>query len=154
VGIEIERKFLVTGDGWRPGSSPKAIRQGYLAYGPPASVRLRVTGDTAHLNIKESTLAITRREFEYPIPVADAEEMLERLTADAIVSKTRYHVVVGGHTWEIDVFDGANAGLVLAEVEIESEESAIEVPEWAGREVSGDERYLNTYLAQHPFTTW
>jgi adenylate cyclase len=154
MGIEIERKFLVANDGWRPGYEPKRIRQGYLAYGPPASVRVRISGDTANLNIKESTLNIQRLEFEYPLPVADAEALLNDLACGEPVEKVRHHVEVSGLIWEVDVFEGANAGLVVAEVELESADTEIALPEWVGEEVSGDARYFNSYLAQHPFSTW
>jgi adenylate cyclase len=154
VGREIERKFLVTGDGWRPGEAPKPMRQGYVAFGPPASVRVRISGQTAHLNIKQSTLAIARDEFEYEIPVDDAEFMLANLCAGPLVEKTRYHVRHGGLLWEVDVFEGANAGLVLAEIELDSLDQHVSPPAWVGMEVSGDARYLNSSLAQRPFTRW
>ena len=153
MGREIERKFLVISDAWRAGASAVRMIQGYLTPGPPASVRLRIEGDQAWLNIKESTLAIGRAEFEYPIPVADAQAMLE-LCRGQIVSKTRHRVRHGRHTWGVDVFDGDNVGLVVAEVELKSEDEAITLPPWIGREVSVDPRYRNTYLAEHPYTTW
>ena len=153
MGLEIERKFLVTGDQWRLGSEATAMRQGYLALGPPASVRVRIEGKRAYLNVKESTLGVRRAEFEYPLPLADAEELLT-LCATAIVSKIRHRVRYGSHVWEVDEFEGENTGLVLAEVELEREGDPVELPPWVGTEVSGDEKYVNTYLSKRPFQTW
>ncbi len=155
MGTEIERKFLVASHDWRAvADAGTAMKQGYLAIGPPAAVRVRLEGNQAFLNIKQSTLDISRAEFEYPLPAADAEELLETLCAGRTVEKTRYCVEYGGRTWEVDVFKGLNAPLIVAEVELESTADAIELPPWAGAEVSGDPRYLNTYLSQHPFSTW
>lgn len=154
MGREIERKFLVADDGWRPGFDPKPMRQGYLSFGPPASVRVRVSAAKAYLNIKQSTLNIARDEFEYAIPVADAEFMLAHLCAGQSIEKTRHHVRHGGLVWEVDVFEGANAGLVVAEVELQRADQHVDLPPWTGREVSGDARYLNSSLAQRPFITW
>lgn len=153
MGIEIERKFIVTGDGWRAGSVATEMRQGYVSLGPPASVRVRIEGRRAFLNIKESTLGIRRGEFEYEIPVADAEDLL-RLCQGTVISKTRHRVQHGQHTWEVDVFDGENAGLVTAEVELVREDEPVTLPPWVGEEVSNDRRYRNTYLSQHPYRTW
>ncbi len=154
MGTEIERKYLVTGEGWLPGYESRAIRQGYLAFGPPASVRVRVSGNKAYLNIKRSTLDISRDEFEYAIPVDEAEFMLKQLCVGRCVEKTRHLVRHAGLVWEVDVFEGATAGLVVAEVELEREDQRIELPAWVGREVSGDARYLNSSLAQRPFREW
>lgn len=153
VGREIERKFLVVSDAWRSDAVSVRMVQGYLSPGPPASVRVRIEGAKAWLNIKESTLAIGRTEFEYPIPAADAEAMLQ-LCRGQIVTKTRHRILHGRHMWEVDVFEGDNAGLVVAEVELESEDESVSLPPWIGREVSVDPRYRNTYLAEHPFVTW
>lgn len=154
VGREIERKFLVVNDGWKPAPASKAIRQGYLAFGPPASVRVRLAEGRADLNIKRSTLAVSREEFEYEIPLADGEALLAELCEGHIVEKTRHLVDYGGLTWEVDVFSGVNEGLVVAEVELEREDQPVETPPWAGEEVSGDPRYLNSNLAQHPYRDW
>ncbi len=155
MGIEIERKFLVSDGTWRAVAGAGApCRQGYLALGPPASVRVRIMGGEAKLNIKQATLAIRRAEFEYPIPLEDAEELLAKHCADRRVEKTRYYISLGAHTWEVDVFDGANAGLVLAEIELAAEEDTFARPSWLGAEVSGDPRYLNSSLAETPWTTW
>jgi len=154
MGTEIERKYLVKTEGWRPGYESNPIRQGYLAFGPPASVRVRISGAKAYLNIKRSTLAISRDEFEYSIPGEEAEFMLNRLCLGNPVEKTRHLVRHAGLLWEVDVFEGANAGLVVAEVELEREDQPIDLPPWVGREVSGEPQYLNSSLAQRPYRDW
>ncbi|HOE64989.1 MAG TPA: CYTH domain-containing protein [Candidatus Hydrogenedentes bacterium] len=154
MGYEIERKFLVMGDAWREGAAGASMRQGYLCLGPPSSVRVRIEGSRAFLNVKQSTLAITRAEFDYPIPLADAEAMLVSLCVGAPVVKTRYRVPYEGFMWEVDVFEGANAPLVLAEIELASADQAFAPPPWIGAEVSGDPRYLNTHLSVCPFSQW
>lgn len=155
MGLEIERKFLVTGDGWRTDADAGvAIRQGYLATGRSSSVRVRVMGDRAMLNIKEATAGLTRIEYDYPIPVADAEVMLARLCEEPPLLKVRYRVPFAGRCWEVDVFEGANAGLVLAEVELDAEDERLVCPDWVGEEVSHDLRYYNVCLARAPIATW
>lgn len=155
MGTEIERKFLVRDDGWRAGAEPGVrYRQGYLASAPSCSIRVRVAGERAFLNIKSATLDVTRAEYDYPIPRADAEEMLDTLCEGSIIEKTRYLVEHGGHGWEIDVFEGENAGLVVAEIELGDKEEAFEYPPWLGEEVSDDPRYYNVCLASHPFKDW
>ncbi len=154
MGTEIERKYLVSSEAWRPGYESRRLRQGYLAVGPPASVRVRVSGSKAYLNIKQSTLDISRDEFEYPLPVEDAEFMLANLCQGRLVEKMRHLVRFGGLVWEVDIFEGANAGLVVAEVELERADQPVELPPWVGREVSGEARYLNSSLAQRPYSEW
>ncbi len=155
MGTEIERKFLVRSDSWRrQATAHHHIRQGYIAVGPPTAIRVRIVDEKANLNIKKATLDIRRSEFEYPIPVEDALEMLRTLCCGTIIEKTRYIVPAGEYRWEIDVFEGKNAGLVLAELEIPSINTPVPVTDWIGEEVSGDPRYLNTYLTLHPYTTW
>ncbi len=155
MGIEIERKFLVNDDSWRtPDLAGTPIRQGYLAVGPPSAVRVRIAGDKAILNVKSAVISITRLEFEYPVPVDDAEEILESACDGRIVRKTRFLVEHAGMTWEVDVFDGPNEGLIVAELELESEDQPFEKPPWLGEEVSGEPRYLNTHLSTHPYTEW
>ncbi|MEN8253952.1 MAG: CYTH domain-containing protein [Verrucomicrobiota bacterium] len=154
MGIEIERKFLVEGDGWKAAAGDGlGCRQGYLATDPEKTIRVRIIGEQAFLTIKGATTGITRPEFEYGIPVADAEAMLA-LCGDAVVEKTRYFIGHGGMVWELDVFSGANEGLVMAEIELESETQGFDRSDWVGQEVSGDPRYYNACLARHPFTTW
>ncbi|TCZ63211.1 CYTH domain-containing protein [Roseicella aquatilis] len=152
MGTEIERKFLVAGDGWRREAAGPGVplRQGYLAGGggPEAPVvRVRLAGPRAFLTIKGPGLT-TRAEFEYPIPVADAEAMLATLCAPPVLEKVRHRVEHAGLVWEVDVFGGHLAGLVLAEVELDSADQAVALPDWVGREVSGDPRYVNSNLAR------
>lgn len=155
MATEIERKFLLHDDSWRQhAAKTKRYRQGYLANNNNCSVRLRVAGETAHLNIKTAVLDIHRTEYEYAIPKTDAEEMLEQLCAGHLIDKTRYFVPYAGHTWEIDVFEGENDGLILAEIELSHRDESFQHPPWLGREVSDDPRYYNVYLAEHPFKTW
>ncbi len=155
MGTEIERKFLVVNEQWRTqADAGAAYRQGYLVGGEKSSVRVRIEGDCAKLNIKSATLGIRRQEFEYPIPVEDAQEMLASLCGGALVEKTRYHVPVGDHVWEVDVFAGANQGLVVAEIELGDEAESFPRPAWIGDEVSHDPRYYNVSLVRHPYTQW
>jgi adenylate cyclase len=155
MALEIERKFLVKDESWRAASlGGQDILQGYLAWTERATVRVRVKGDRGFLTIKGVTLGVTRDEFEYEIPVADARAMLDGLITLPLIEKTRHRVHVGGHIWEVDVFAGANAGLVLAEIELTSEAEVFERPAWAGEEVSDDPRYRNSSLARHPFSAW
>ena len=155
MGVEIERKFLVKNDSWRSSiESQVHIMQGYLASDPNATVRVRVKGDAAYLTIKGAASGISRSEYEYPIPVEDAQEMLRDLALNSVIDKTRYRVRSGKHLWDLDLFAGANAGLALAEVELASEQEAFEMPDWAGEEVSDDPRYYNANLAQNPYKCW
>ncbi len=155
MATEIERKFLVISDHWRAAAEPGVrFRQGYLSGTGKASVRVRVEGEAANLNIKSATLGVRRQEYEYAIPLRDANEMLDGLCTGGVVEKTRYRVPVGGHVWEVDVFEGDNAGLVVAEIELNHEDEVFETPAWAGAEVSHDPRYYNVYLAEHPYTSW
>jgi adenylate cyclase len=153
---EIERKYLVTGDGWkRLATSSQALAQGYIANTPQASVRVRIAdgGGAAWLSVKSAVPGTTRQEFEYAIPVAEARELL-RLASGAVINKTRHHVPVGAHVFEVDVFEGENTGLTVAEVELDSEHENIALPDWIGAEVSHDRRYYNAALSAHPFTRW
>lgn len=155
MAIEIERKFLVRNDSWRAQAQPgQRYRQGYLATDAQSSVRVRVAGERGYLNIKSATLGVTRMEFEYKIPQQDAEEMLDRLCTRPLIEKTRYIVEHADHAWEIDVFEGDNTGLVVAEIELQSQDEAFEIPDWAGEEVSHDPRYYNVSLVKHPFKDW
>ena len=155
MGREIERKYLVRGDGWRTqANAGTAYRQGYIIGAAHASVRVRMEGKKAKLNIKSATLGVSRHEFEYEIPVAEAQEMLDELCEKPLIEKTRYHVEELGHLWEVDVFEGDNAGLVVAEVELDAEEQQVNLPDWAGDEVSHDKRYYNTSLVKHPYKDW
>ena len=153
MGIEIERKFLIKSDAWKAlASKGKICRQGYMVSDPKRTVRVRVMDDTGYLTVKGAAEGFSRMEFEYEIDKSDAEYML--LLCDRLVEKTRHVVKHDGLIWEVDVFEGANAGLVMAEVELHSEEQEIELPDWAGVEVTDDPRYYNAYLATHPFQSW
>jgi len=155
MGIEIERKFLVVGDGWRDQVEDEIrLVQGYLTEDARTTVRVRIRGETAYLTIKGATQGISRLEFEYPIPVADAETLLRELAVSPLIEKIRYRVRHGGHLWELDVFAGANAGLVLAELELETVDEVFARPDWLGAEVSDDPRYFNVNLAQWPYSDW
>lgn len=152
---EIERKFLVEGDFESDAMHVERITQGYLAATPERTVRIRRAGDRAFLTIKGplNATGMTRSEWEYEIPVVDAEAMLELCTS-GLIDKTRYAVPHGDHLFEVDRFHGANEGLVLAEVELEDEAEVVRLPYWIGAEVTGDPRYHNAMLARQPFTTW
>lgn len=151
--IEIERKFLVDPQQWSPSAKGEKIIQGYLSIGENSVVRVRVKGEKAFLTIKGNHQGITRTEMEYEIPVADATVLLE-MCLDYPVEKIRYKEVIAGKIWEIDVFEGQNQGLLMAEVELTSEHETVEIPGWAAKEVSTDGRYFNAWLSKHPFCSW
>jgi CYTH domain-containing protein len=153
VGREIERKFLVVSDAWRTAVAGVLLRQGYLCLDPDRTVRVRVAGGEGFLTIKGRGAGCTRPEFEYAIPLADAEELLG-LCQLPPVEKTRFEVIHAGRVWQVDEFHGANRGLVVAEVELESADDEVERPAWAGEEVTSDRRYLNSSLAVRPFVRW
>ena len=155
MATEIERKFLVSSDEWRRSAdSGTRFCQGYLVGAEKASVRVRIEGDRANLNIKSATLGVRRQEYEYPVPLEEAEEMLDTLCEKPLIEKTRYLVLHEGHTWEVDVFAGDNEGLVVAEIELNSEDEVFSAPPWLGEEVSGDTRYYNVCLVNHPYREW
>jgi adenylate cyclase len=155
VAIEIERKFLVRDDTWRCDVIAKArLKQAYLANQANASVRVRVGEGRAYLNIKGFTLGVTRSEFEYEIPLSDAELMLEQVTIRPCIDKTRYKVRHADHVWDLDVFHGENEGLVVAEIELAAADELFTKPDWAGDEVSTDPRYYNVNLVEHPYKAW
>ena len=155
MGIEIEKKFLLRNDSWRTDADAgTAFKQGYLMGSDKASVRVRIEGDQANINIKSATLSITRQEFEYPIPLEDAQTLLTNLCVKPQIEKTRYHVHHAEHMWEIDVFKGDNVGLIVAEIELGDEQETFVRPDWLGEEVSGDPRYYNVCLVKHPFCDW
>lgn len=153
--LEIERKFLLRSDEWRDQARSRVLmRQGYLSSGSRCSIRARIAGDTAWLNLKAKRSGMTRLEYEYPIPVAEANEILDELCDGPLIEKYRHEVAQGAHVWEIDEFLGSNAGLIVAEIELDSEAESFERPAWLGEEVTTDERYYNFNLAKHPFTLW
>jgi len=153
MGREIERKFLVEGKAWRKDEGTK-FRQGYLSTTKERTVRVRTAGDKAYLTIKGVTSGATRPEYEYEIPMGDAEEMLDDLCEKPLIEKHRHKIGYGGLVWEVDEFFGDNAGLVLAEVELDSENQGFEPPPWIGKEVTDDPRYFNANLVSHPYRKW
>lgn len=152
MAIEIERKFLVVGDAWRA-TEGVLIWQAYLNRDQHRTVRVRVAGQHAYLTIKGSTQGATRVEFEYEIPLADAQQ-LRALCEGPVIEKVRRNIVHGGLTWEVDEFHGDNQGLVVAEIELASEDQAFSKPEWVGQEVTDDPRYYNSNLATVPYRMW
>ena len=158
MATEIERKFLLVDDCWREQVvSTTTMRQGYFA-GPEndqrASIRVRIEDEDAYINIKSFELSISRLEYEYEIDRDDAVTMLDTLCEKPLIEKTRHEVMVGTHRWEIDVFAGDNAGLVVAEIELNKKDEWFEKPDWLGEEVSDDPRYYNVSLVKHPFKDW
>jgi adenylate cyclase len=155
MALEIERKFLVATDAWRDAvTSSVSIVQGYIAETDSCSARVRIQGEFGSLNFKGLTIGSMRDEFEFPIPVDEAREMMARFCGSRTIEKVRHHVTVDGHVWEVDEFGGANAGLVVAEVELGSLDETPTIPPWAGEEVTDDVRYYNIRLVEHPWTEW
>ena len=155
MATEIERKFLILNQDWQEHIGAEAhIAQGYLASNEFSSTRIRIQDDKANINIKSATLGISRTEFEYVIPVDDAQQMINDLCVKPVIEKTRYFVRHNKHTWEIDVFSGDNEGLIVAEIELSSADEAFETPSWIGEEVSNDARYYNVCLVKNPYKTW
>lgn len=154
MGVEIERKFLVRSDAWRSLGQGRLLRQGYLSSNPDRTVRVRIDGDAAVLTIKGRTVGASRGEWEYPIPMVDAQILLDDLCEQPLIEKTRYRIQYEGLVWEVDEFMGYNAGLVVAEIELESEMQAFAKPDWVGQEVTHDARYFNANLIHHPYTKW
>ncbi|MGK7877120.1 MAG: CYTH domain-containing protein [Xenococcaceae cyanobacterium] len=153
MATEIERKFLVNGEKWRSLATGIVYRQGYISTEEGLTVRVRVVGSQGYLTIKGPSLGKSRAEFEYVIPVEDAQEMLDTLCDRPLIEKTRYKIKQGDLTWEVDEFAGENQGLILAEVELTDENQTIELPDWIDKEVS-DPKYFNVNLAKHPFSKW
>jgi len=155
MATEIERKFLVLNDDWRGiVESEMQIVQAYLGNNEFSSTRIRIQDDKANINIKSATLGISRTEFEYDIPVVDAQLIIDDLCIKPVIAKTRFIVEHMNHTWEIDVFSGDNEGLIVAEIELSSPDEAFEKPSWLGEEVSNDARYYNVCLVRNPYKTW
>lgn len=153
--VEIERKFLVQGEDWRRAAARSELyRQGYLAGSETCSVRVRVGGARAWIGLKGRVRGAARLEYEYLIPVGEANEILDDLCAGGRIEKRRHWVPYAGREWEVDEFIGANAGLVVAELELDDEDEEFSRPPWLGREVTDDARYYNSSLAQHPWSTW
>jgi len=151
---EIERKFLVANDAWRDQTEGKLYRQGYIPTIDARTVRIRTAGDKGFITLKGPVVNMSRPEFEYAIPLADAEEMLSSLCDPPLIEKYRYQLLIDDLLWEIDEFLGDNQGLLIAEVELASPEQPIRLPDWVGEEVTDNERYYNSHLARHPFCHW
>jgi adenylate cyclase len=151
---EIERKFLVKPRKWSELGPGTVIRQGYLSTEHERTVRVRTYGERGYITIKGITKGISRKEYEYEIPPADANELLDRLCLRPLIEKTRFRIPFGGHTFEVDEFTGDNRGLTVAEVELKAAGESVDLPDWIDREVSGDPRYFNSNLSEHPYTTW
>lgn len=154
MATEIERKFLVKDDGWRGLGPGSRYRQGYLSTDPGRTVRARVAAGMGFLTIKGKTVNAARAEYEYVIPVEDAEAILDELCERPLIEKTRYRIDYQGLVWEVDEFEGENAGLVIAEVELASADQAVALPAWVGEEVTADPRYYNANLIANPFSRW
>lgn len=153
MGIEIERKFLVKDTGFLEAYSGEFLAQGYLSAEPKRTVRVRIKGEKAWLTIKGKNEGIKRSEFEYEIPISDAQELIKMCKGE-IVEKIRYKIEVDGYIWEVDKFLGKNDGLILAEIELSDENENPSLPSWVSEEVSSDSRYFNSYLFLHPYTAW
>ena len=156
---EIERKFLINRQILNPATlasfnNSAIIKQGYIPTEGKTVVRVRLKGEKAYLTLKGANTGITRTEFEYPIPVEDAEHMIQELCTGPTVEKTRYTIHIGQHDWEVDIFHGDNEGLAVAEIELSHEQETFSAPEWLGKEVSDEPRYYNSSLIEHPFNTW
>jgi adenylate cyclase len=154
VGVEIERKFLLVGDAWRTLGEPVLLRQGYLSSDPERVVRVRIEGEQGTLTIKGKSVGATRGEWEYPVPLADANELLDRLCQQPLIEKYRRRIAFAGYVWEVDEFLGANLGLMFAEIELASEDEQFDKPDWIGAEVTDDPRYFNSSLIRHPYSSW
>ena len=152
--LEIERKFLISNSVWKLKiDAETTIKQGYLSSNPERTVRIRIAGQKGIITIKGKTVNTTRAEYEYEIPLADALNLME-LCEKPLIEKTRYNVLENGNLWEVDIFDGENKGLIVAEIELESEDQEFILPNWVGKEVSHEAKYYNTSLIKYPFKDW
>jgi CYTH domain-containing protein len=154
MGIEIERKFLLTSTSWKQLAPGTSYRQGYLNSTKERTVRVRTIDDKGFLTIKGLSVGATRIEYEYEIPVVDAKHLLDDLCEKPLIEKNRYKITYGGFVWEVDEFFGENKGLIVAEIELESEDQSFDKPEWVGEEVTGDPRYFNSSLIKEPYSQW
>ena len=154
MGKEIERKYLVADTSWKTDSQPEQCRQGYICPGTGKTVRVRVKSGKGYLTFKDEGEGISRREYEFEVPIADAEEMLEYLCEKPLIEKDRYTIEYEGMSWEVDEFKGENEGLIVAEVELEKEDQLYSLPKWIGKEVTGDPRFYNVALVKNPFSKW
>ena len=154
MAIEIERKFLVKERPFAMAKRSLKINQGYILNEKSKVIRVREKGDDYFLTIKGNNIGISRLEYDFPISKDDAEELIIHFCKTTLIEKTRHYVEHKDHTWEVDEFHGTNDGLIVAEIELESEDEKFEIPNWIGEEVTQDERYYNMNLAVHPYTSW
>ncbi len=154
MATEIERKFLVIGEQWRSLGMRQRYCQGYLPTQEAVTVRVRIVGERAYLTLKGPTQDMSRSEFEYDIPVSDADILLKTLCQKPWIEKWRYRIPLGDLVWEVDEFLGENQGLIVAEVELTSEDQTLELPDWIGQEVTSDRRYYNSNLVKNPYPQW
>jgi adenylate cyclase len=154
MATEIERKFVPKNNRWKQGAKGVRYRQGYLSTEKGRTVRARTVADKGFLTVKGKTVGASRLEYEYEIPLREANEMLDYLCQRPIIEKTRYKIPHAGLIWEVDDFEGENAGLVIAEVELQSEDQTVELPDWVGEEVTDDPRYYNANLIANPYQNW
>ena len=154
MGVEIERKFLVRDDGWKSQGQGVLLRQGYLSSAPERTVRVRIEDESATLTIKGKSTGASRAEWEYAIPLTDAQALLDGLCERPFIEKKRYRIHFEGMVWEVDEFLGENAGLIVAEIELTSEDQVFARPAWLGEEVTHDARYFNSSLLRNPYTRW
>ncbi len=154
MAIEIERKFLVKEKPFSIAKRSLKINQGYIINEKSKVIRIREKGDDYFLTIKGNNIGISRLEYDFPISKEDAKELIFHFCKTTLIEKTRHYIKYKGHTWEVDEFHGKNNGLIVAEIELESEDEKFEIPDWVGEEVTQDDRYYNMNLAIHPFTSW
>ncbi|MBN1463476.1 MAG: CYTH domain-containing protein [Paludibacteraceae bacterium] len=154
MAIEIERKFLVNSDDYKQLALPVYYKQGYLCNSPNTIVRIRIANNKGYITIKGKTCGISRTEFEYEIPTSEAHQLLSEMSLNKVVEKNRYKIKYAGNIWEIDEFLGENEGLIIAEIELKSENATFDKPSWIGKEVSTDSRYFNSNLSKNPFKNW
>jgi adenylate cyclase len=152
--MEIEKKYLVRKDIWKPSGSCRLIKQGYLSIEPARVVRVRIHGKNGYLTVKGLTTGISRLEFEYEIPLDEAERLLSKICIQPVIEKLRYRIDFEAHAWDVDVFAGENEGLIIAEIELTAEGQSFPLPEWVGEEVSYDSRFYNVNLVQRPYMSW
>jgi CYTH domain-containing protein len=154
MAIEIERKFLVNSDEYKQLALPVYYKQGYLCNTPNAIVRIRIANNKGYITIKGKTCGISRTEFEYEIPTSEAHHLLSEMSLNKVVEKNRYKIKYAGNIWEVDEFLGENEGLIVAEIELKSEDATFDKPSWIGKEISTDSRYFNSNLSKNPFKNW
>ncbi len=154
MAIEIERKYLVKSDDWKSLATKKYYQQGYLLISKSLTIRVRIIEDKSYITIKGASKGISRSEYEYEIPIKEAEDIIQSLCEKPLIEKYRTKINIDDVIWEVDEFLGENEGLVIAEVELKNEGQKINLPAWIGDEVSGNPKYSNSYLVKHPFKRW